>query len=106
MTSEGRRGARRALALAGLLMAVAAIVVFAIGPGSGEEREDGAVPQGGSRFGGDRATDRVTVGGRSQPVEQALPQLFVVGFPGEERPERTYGALLVRDTNYASPSQL
>jgi beta-N-acetylhexosaminidase len=106
MTSEGRRGARRMLAIAGLLMAVAAIVLFAVGPGSGDDEGDRAVPQGGSRFGGERATDRTRTGGRSQPIEQALPQLFVVGFPAEERPERTYGALLVRDTNYTSPSQL
>jgi beta-N-acetylhexosaminidase len=94
------------LALAGLLMAVAAIVLFAVGPGSDDGGGEGAVPQGGSRFGGERATDRPATGGRSQPIEQAIPQLFVVGFPGEQRPERAYGALLVRDTNYRSPTQL
>ena len=106
MSTERRKGARRALALAGLLMIVAAIVVFAVGPGSGDDGDGGPVPEAGSRFGGERATDRPQTGGKQQPIELAVPQLFVVGFPGEERPDRAYGALVVRDTNYRSPSQL
>jgi beta-N-acetylhexosaminidase len=105
-TSAGGRNVRLALTAAGALMAIAAFVVLVGGGGGGGG--DGREPAGeaGSRFreegrGGSQAR---------QPAPGTIPrtvaQLFVAGFPTEQGPQRAWGGLLVRETNYRSPSQL
>ncbi len=103
--STPRRGARRLLAVAGLLMAIAAIVVFAVGPGGGDD--GGPVPEAGSRFRDEAGAARsVGQGEARQPLERAVAQLFVAGFENARGPSRPWGALLVTDANFVSAGQL
>jgi hypothetical protein len=104
-TAAPRRGARRVLALAGVLMAAAAVVLFAVGPGG--DGGSGDVPEAGSRFRDEGAAARSLgdVSGRL-PLERAVAQLFVAGFQNQRGPSRAWGALLVTDANYVSPTQL
>lgn len=84
-----RRRARRVLALAGLLMAIAAAVVFAVAPGG--EDEGGTVPEAGSRFRDEAGAARsIGEGAARQPLERAVAQLFVAGFQNDRRPPRPW----------------
>ena len=124
MVEQDRRRVRRWLALGGLLMAIAAVVVLVTDPSSDDT---GSVPEGGSRFGQEQASSH---GGLLEvlapvlrpdappsaglPVERAVAQLFAVGFEGTRPPEpvlrrvrtRGWGIVIVGGTNYRSPSQL
>ena len=119
------RGPRRLLAALGLLMAVAAGVLLIAQPFDDADRP-GDVPEAGSRFRGDESgRDRSLLDalapviaarpeGPGMPVEQAVAQLFAVGFQGQEPPrallrqmrERAWGIVLVGEPNYGSPSQM
>jgi beta-N-acetylhexosaminidase len=100
-----RRGARRVLAVAGVLMAIAAAVLFAVGPGGGDEAGD--VPEAGSRFRDEAGAAReVGQAERAGRLERDVAQLFVAGFQNQRPPRRRWGALLVSDVNYVSPTQL
>jgi beta-N-acetylhexosaminidase len=122
---DRRRRLRRLLAAAGVLMAIGAVVLIVLDPLS-DDGAGGDVPPAGSRFGeGEGQRDQSlldalapVLGAKAAeeqvPVEQAVAQLFAVGFEGREAPralldrmrERAWGFLLVGETNYASPSQL
>jgi beta-N-acetylhexosaminidase len=123
---DRRRRLRRLLAAAGALMAIAAIVLIAVDPFAEEDRP-GDVPPGGSRFGPAAEQDREqslidTLGpviaakpaSAGMPLEQAVAQLFAVGFEGQEAPERLLdsarerapGIVVVGEANYRSPEQL
>ncbi|HEX8122751.1 MAG TPA: glycoside hydrolase family 3 N-terminal domain-containing protein [Solirubrobacteraceae bacterium] len=121
---DRRRRLRRLLAAAGALMAIAAVVLIALDP-LGDDG-GGDVPEAGSRFGqgaseGDQSLlDALApvLGAKATeeevPVEQAVAQLFAVGFEGREPPrrllarmrDRAWGLVLVGEANYASPAQL
>ena len=122
------RGRRRLLAALGVLMAVAAGVLLVVEPFDGRSvpGSAGSVPEGGSRFGGgDAEGDRSLLDTLAPvlgteapstrlPVEQAVAQLFAVGFEGQAPPPglvarmraRAWGVVVVSETNYGSPSQM
>ncbi|HEV3002415.1 MAG TPA: glycoside hydrolase family 3 N-terminal domain-containing protein [Solirubrobacteraceae bacterium] len=123
---DRRRRLRRLLAAAGVLMAVAAVVLLVGDPfaedGSGGGGDGGDVPEAGSRFRGEdrslldalRPVLAAEPASPPLPVEQAVAQLFAVGFEGREPPRallermrsRAWGVVLVGATNYGSPSQV
>ena len=123
MVEQDRRRLRRLLAAAGVLMAVAAAVLLAVDPFA-EEGGSGDVPRGGSRFQESKQQRSLldalapVVGTKAAseelPVEQAVAQLFAVGFEGQSPPdalidrmrERAWGFVVVGAPNYGSPSQL
>ena len=123
MVEQDRRRLRRLLAAAGVLMAVAAVVLLAVDPFADDGRP-GDVPEAGSRFReGDRERSLIealapVVGTKPAsaelPVERAVAQLFAVGFEGQAPPEelvrrmreRAWGFVVVGESNYGSPSQL
>ena len=127
MAEQDRRPRlRRTLAAAGVLMAVAAIVLLATDPLSDDGRA-GDVPEAGSRFRGDeeRRRDRTLLDALAPvlatkpasaglPIEEAVAQLFAVGFEGQTPPEtlvrrsrtRAWGVVLLGSGNYGSPSQV
>jgi beta-N-acetylhexosaminidase len=108
MSTEAGRGRRVVLIVAGVLMAVAAIVVF-VGSGDGAADRPGGGPgnEAGSRFRGDEpARDKAAPELTSAETEARVARLFIAGFPTATGPQRAWGGLLVTDTNYASPSQL
>src|SRR5688500_7403045 len=96
MVEQDRRRLRRLLAAAGVLMAVAAVVLLVVDPSS-DSGGGTSVPEAGSRFGaGGSAEDRdqslldalgpvvaTKPAGAELPVEEAVAQLFAVGFEGQ-----------------------
>ena len=104
-TTEHRRGLRRVLAAAGVLMAIAAVVVLVAGTGGGEG--DDAVPEAGSRYREEGAAAR-SVGDADSAgqLERDVAQLFVAGFQNAKLPTRRWGGVLVSDANFDSPTQL
>jgi beta-N-acetylhexosaminidase len=125
MVEQDRRRLRRLLAALGALMAVAAVVVLVVDP-AGDDDSAGPVPEAGSRFrGADQARDQSlldalapVLGARppttGMPAEQAVAQLFAVGFEGsapngellDRMRTRAWGVIVLGATNYGSPSQL
>ena len=124
-------GPRRLLALAGLLMAIAALVVFVTDPaGDGGSEGERLRPgtEAGSKFReGDRAARQVPLldalrpvlaperdGPKRLPLDRAAAKVMAVGFEGRGPNSRLrrrfgardWGALLVSGDNYVSPSQL
>ena len=129
---DRRRAPRRLLALAGLLMAVAAVVLFATDPsgdGGGTSERVRPGEEAGSKFREAADADRDTtlldalrpvVGPRRANVPRGLPlpraaaKVLAVGFQGttptrrmrQRFGARDWGAIVVGSDNYASPSQL
>jgi beta-N-acetylhexosaminidase len=108
MSTARARGTRVAFAVAGVLMAAAAIVLFVVDPGAQAPAGD-ARPAGeaGSRFRPEAPTD----GGdaprlSAAEAERRVARLFVAGFPTRTGPQRIWGGLLVSEANYASAAQL
>ncbi|HWT94760.1 MAG TPA: glycoside hydrolase family 3 N-terminal domain-containing protein [Solirubrobacteraceae bacterium] len=95
------------LVVAGLAMAVAAVVVLLV---SGASEDGGSEPvrEGGSRFadGGTTATTPAPSAGSNSAVERDAAQLFVAGFASERGPQRVWGGLLLTDANFSSDRQL
>jgi beta-N-acetylhexosaminidase len=133
MRVEDRRVApRRLLALAGLLMAVAAVVLFVTDPaGDGDGATERLRPgdEAGSKFRDQARAERDTtlldalrpvIGPRRADVPRGLPlpraaaKVLAIGFDGrtptrrmrQRFGERDWGAIVVGVDNYASPSQL
>src|SRR5688572_4247701 len=108
MSTETGRGRRVVLIVAGVLMAVAAIVVFVgSGDGGADRPAGGPGNEAGSRFRGDEpARDKAAPELTSAETEARVARLFIAGFATATGPQRAWGGLLVTDTNYASPSQL
>ena len=108
MSTEAGRGRRVVLTVAGILMAVAAIVVFVTsGGGDGDGRAGDPGTEAGSRFkGNDPARDGSAQELTSSETAARVARLFVAGFPTRTGPQRAWGGLLVSDTNYVSPAQL
>ncbi len=104
MTTEGRRGARRLLVLAGVLMGVAAIVLLVVSPG-GDDGSAGPVPEAGSRF-RDEGRAPITASAEPAAIERAAAQLFAAGFPPGDRPQRVWGTVLVGAEHFRSAPQL
>jgi beta-N-acetylhexosaminidase len=104
-TTAPRRGLRRVLAAAGVLMAIAAVVVLVAGTGGGPD--GGTLPEAGSRFRDETGAAR-NVGDAESRGELArdVAQLFVVGFQNERPPTRRWGGVVVSDANFVSPTQL
>ena len=117
---------RRLLAACGVLMAIGAVVLLAVDPFS-DDGPSGDVPEAGSRFGAGGASEQeqslldalrpvvaTRPAGADLPVEQAVAQLFAVGFEGqaaspallEQMRQRAWGFVVVGASNYGSPSQL
>ena len=108
MSTDAGRGRRLLFIAAGVLMAVAAIVVFVSSDsGSGDRRASGPGNEAGSRF---QADEQPEQGARPEltadETARRAARLFVAGFPTGTGPQRAWGGLLVTDTNYVSPSQL
>lgn len=99
------------LVVAGVAMAVAAVVVLLV---SGASEDGGSAPvrEGGSRFadGGTTATTGTTTapaaGSNSAALEREAAALFVAGFASERGPQRIWGGLLVTDANFTSDRAL
>jgi beta-N-acetylhexosaminidase len=132
MRVEDRRlTPRRIFALAGLLMAVAALVVFVTDPAGDDGAPQDAAPAGeaGSKFGERAESDgEVTLlealrpvlapdtaaVPRGLPLARAAAKVMAIGFEGTQPSSplrdrlsgRDWGALAVTDQNYVSPSQL
>jgi beta-N-acetylhexosaminidase len=106
-TDSGRRP-RRLLALAGVLMALAAIVVLVTSGGDDGPAGDRApASEAGSRFRGDERPEPATGKELSAAeTERRVARLFVAGFATQSGPQRVWGGVLVSDANYASPQQL
>ena len=99
-----RRGPRFGLAVAGVLMALAALVLFAVGSGGGGDGD--ATKAGSGVRGGPGAPPSVGAGDGAQELERDVAQLFVVGFQNRRPPTRRYGGVLVSDVNFVSAKQL
>ena len=129
-TQHRPRLRRAALALAGILMAVAAIVVFAVGDGGdGSGEPTGPIPEAGSKFGESQDSDRPTTllqalapllaseearDAAQLPLDRAAAQVLVVGFEGREPSKdlsdriasEDWGGLYVTDANFSSADAL
>ncbi len=103
-------------------MVIAAVVLLAVDP-FGDGGTGGDVPEAGSRFGAGEEQSVLDALGPvvatkptapALPVEQAVAQLFAVGFEGTRPPgamvrtmrRRAWGVVIVGATNYRSPSQV
>ena len=131
-TEDRRRDVQRAFALAGLLMAVAAAVIFVVDPTGGDEgpaSDRAPAGEAGSKFRADAEARRdvsvlealrPVLGPRSADVPRGLPitraaaKVLAIGFRGtapsaelnDRIGHRDYGAVLMTALNYRSPSQL
>ena len=121
---DRRRRLRRLLAAAGVLMAVAAVALIAFDPIGSDDEGGGNVPEAGSRFGAGEGEQSLLdalapvlntkAASADVPLEQAVAQLFAVGFEGQEAPrallrrmrERAWGVVVVSERNYRNPDQL
>ena len=106
MTATGRRGVRRLLAAAGVLMVLAAAVVLVVSPGGDGDRTPSG--EAGSRFGGarDARSPAPLTGERARAYERSVAGLVAAGFPAGGMPSRDWGVVLVTGDTYRSPSQM
>jgi beta-N-acetylhexosaminidase len=131
MGVEDRRTTpRRVIALAGLLMAIAAVVLFVVDPASDDTTERDPAPgrEAGSKFRETSDTRDVSLLDALRPVlapqladdpeglplPRAASKVFAIGFEGSAPSRalrdrfggRDWGGLVVSETNYVSPTQL
>src|SRR5687767_470479 len=102
MSTGAERRRRLLLTAAGVLMAVAAIVVF-VGADSDSDGGQAGGPgsEAGSRFRPDGQPDQTRARDLSATeTERRAARLFVAGFPTATGPQRVWGGLFISDANY------